>query len=99
VRYSVGYFLAGMLLAYGMTLIGVPIELGALESEKAMPLDELSSMNQQVNRVHKSDRLNLMTKVKKTPQQYHPEAVLVGCDPAFSLLSGFQFKFLGRCTT
>jgi hypothetical protein len=96
-HYSAGYFLAGMLLAQGLTLIGPPVEIETA-NDVASVYDPAS--RQQVDRVHKGDRYGSSVKtINKQPEIPKRQSIMIGCEPAFSVLTGFYTNFLGRCTT
>jgi hypothetical protein len=93
VRRSISYILAAALVALLMEVIALPAGFGF--AVVARPSVDGNARPQVVNRVHKSDRLQLPAANGRPAGK---PAMLVGCEPVFSSLSsGARANYAGRC--
>jgi hypothetical protein len=95
-RGFISYVLAGIVVGVAMDAIAPPAGLGlAAGTWLAVERKETSQV---VNRTHKGDRLQLANGRRMFPP--HAPAVLIGCEPVFSSLSGgSRANFAGRCVS
>lgn len=84
-RFSI-YLAAGILVVLAMDLIAPPVGMGF--DVFAWPVVKRDAIIQHVDRSNKGDRLLVPTAASRQllPQRQPP--FLIGCDPAFSPLSG-----------
>ena len=95
-RSIASYLLAGILVLLATNLIAQPVSLGLWVN--ARPVTEHGATTQFVDRTHKGDRLSPPTAVGKELTPEKPPAVMIGCDPPFSLLSASAHATNpGRC--
>jgi hypothetical protein len=95
-RGFVSYIFAGIAVVLTMDFIAPPAGLGL--AVMAWPAVAESATSQDVNRAHKSDRLQVpMVNDRRMAPPAAPE-MLIGCEPVFSALSsGARASFPGRC--
>ncbi len=93
------YRLAGIaaVLAIGFVAsVGLGVTLGLAVG--ARPVTEPGMITQFVDRTHKGDRLSLPTDVGARRAPSAPEAMMIGCEPAYSsLLKPARGTSSGRC--
>jgi hypothetical protein len=96
VRGFILYIFAGVFIVLAMDMVAPPVGLGL--SVVAWPAVDQGAMPQVVNRVNKSDRLQLPINTgRRTPSPRAP-AIPVGCEPVFSALSSSAYaNYPGRC--
>ena len=92
------YLAAGILVVLAMDLIAPPVGMGF--DVFAWPAVKGGAIVQHVNRTNKGDRLLVPTATGRqlTPKQQPP--LLIGCDPAYSPLSGgVRTNIAARCVS
>jgi hypothetical protein len=92
------YLAAGILVVLAMDLIAPPVGMGF--DVFAWPAVKGDAIVQHVDRTNKSDRLIVPTAIGRQLMPKRQPPLLVGCDPAFSPLSGGQrTNIAARCVS